>query len=171
MRNHFHAVRNVQSAVWWCMSLYNLVPLGVTVASHLNPPGPGYMFEALAFSHRYPQSESQCFSQHWEQLYLICPQTSLTDHIPHETRSPETQKTNLARTCWVCVLHSFQFIKMNFNISIRHACCSCQHGVLRCRDDVQQAEKKVLLKTVTVKLTFCNSDAVCAFQYFITAVQ
>ena len=77
-----------------------------------------------------------------------------TDHIPFESRDPETEKAILTQSCWVCALHVFQFIKMNFSISICHACCSRQHRGVRRRDGVQQAEGQTSIKDCYSKIDF-----------------
>lgn len=51
----------------------------------------------------------------------------------HPTWNLESQKPIWLNPAGVCARHVFQFIKTNFNISIRHACCSARLGVVRCR--------------------------------------
>lgn len=103
--------------------------------------------------------ESQFLQDAEDSFPLTCLWTPPTDHIPHETRDREINLTQSCRVC-VCVaclsIHQDEF--QYFNSSRMLQLYTESHAVQGwC---AAGWEKKVLLKSVTVKLTFCNSDTV-----------
>lgn len=96
------------------------------------------------------------------QLPSVCFQASSSDRIPHDTPTERHAETNLTESYWVCAPHVFQFIKMNFNISICHPCCSSQHKVVEYRDHEHQAEtEKHAIKDCYSKIDFEVIQTVC----------
>lgn len=127
--------------------------LGVTVASSLNPPAPHSVSQASAAA-AAAAARSVSVTIHRTQRTASPLHVCRNGSHPIWKQRPRDTESNLTQSCWVCVLHVFQFIKMNFNISICHACCSRQRRGVRRRDDVQQAEGQTSIKDCYSKIDF-----------------